>query len=354
MKTLKDELIKELDANIPKEYKIIVMPHFCIDNFVLCGNDSKSFFHNIEKIANQGGGNMVVSQILRQGGKAANCTSALLSLGAQIYLIAKTDEIGYKLLEYFFEGKNADLSYVSRDGKLAFTTAIELKDTNIMLSDPGSLSQFGPEYLTDAEEKIIREADLICISDWGLNNKGTELAEYVFGIVKEKKKGKTFFDPGDPSPKKEKEYDEIEGMNNRILKNGLIDILSINEDEAKKYGMIKNLNIAINNLSKWVRVDLHTRYYARSVYKDLMTKKIPAFDIQPKRLTGAGDAWNAGDIFGEIMGLPDDLRLLLANAVAAYYISDLKGRHPTRKDLIKFLEGVSFKDKLPAHPSIIS
>lgn len=347
MIALIEKLIEKLDDDVSSELNIVVMPHYCIDNFIQCG-DEKSFLKDFDDIANQGGGNMFMKQTLLRGGKAANCASALLSLGAPTYLIAKTDEIGYKLLEHFFEGKNADLSYVSRDGKLAFTTAIELKGTNVMLSDPGELLQFGPEYLPDKEEKIIREADIVCVSDWGLNNKGTELAEHVFGIVKEEKKGKTFFDPGDPSPKEGNSKTEIEMMVNKILLGGLVDILSINENEIEKYGKTNNLNKAINLFSKVGRVDLHTQDYVKSLFKDRETEKINTFDIQPKRLTGAGDAWNAGDIFGEAIGLSDDLRLILANAVAAYYISDSEGRHPTRKELIKFLEKVSLKKDVPA------
>jgi len=315
MRVIKEELIEKLAKSTPEEFKIVVMPHFCIDSSIQCEDDCRLFIRNFESIADQGGGNMVIKQTLLRGGKAANCTSALLSLGVRTYLITKTDEIGYKLLQYFFEGKDADLSYVSRDGELASTTAIEFRGKNVMLSDPGSLAQFGPECLTDKEERLIREADIVCVSDWGLNKRGTELAEHVFGIVREEKKGKTFFDPGDPSPKGGNVNEEIERMVSR----------------------------AINYLRKAVRVDLHTEDYVRTFYKDRETEKMPAFDIQPKRLTGAGDAWNAGDIFGEIIGLADGLRLMLANAVAAYYISDPESGHPAKQELIEFLDEAALK-----------
>lgn len=343
MRMIKEELIERLKKSTSKEFKIVVMPHFCIDGSIQYEGDYRSFIRKFERIADQGGGNMVIKQTLLRGGKAANCASALLSLGVRTYLITKTDEIGYKLLEYFFEGKGADLSYVSRDGELASTTAIEFGGKNVMLSDPGSLSQFGPECLTDKEEKLIREADIVCVSDWGLNKRGTELAEHVFGIVREEKGGKTFFDPGDPSPKGGNIKEEIERMVSRILSEGLVDILSVNEDEVKRYGKKDDPSRAINYLRNAVRVDLHTEDYVRTFYKNRKTEKMPAFDIQPKRLTGAGDAWNAGDIFGEVIGLSDDLRLMLANAVAAYYISDPERRHPTKQDLIEFLDEASLK-----------
>jgi len=54
------------------------------------------------------------------------------------------------------------------------------------------------------------------------------------------------------------------------------------------------------------------------------------------RSTGAGDAWNAGNIFGDALGLPDSCRLTLANAVAGFYVSSLTAEHPTLPKLIEF------------------
>lgn len=343
MNELKEELIEKLREVKPKEIKIVVMPHLCIDNFVQYGENYESFIEKVEKIAKHGGGNLSIKQNLQRGGKAANCASALGSLGVETYLISKTNDFGYELLKFFFEGKNVDISHVSKDGELAFTTTIELEGVNVMLSDPGSLSKLGPEFFSDKDEELIREADVVCISDWGLNERGTELAKYVFGIVKEWKKGKTYFDPGDPSPKGETEKKEIGRLATEVLEKELVDYLSVNEDETKRYGRTNNLGRAIDYLRRFSRVDLHTKDYAISYNKGKETEKISTFDVQPKRLTGAGDAWDAGNIFGDVIGLSDDLRLMLANAVATYYISDSGGRHPTKEDLIEFLEGLSLR-----------
>jgi ribokinase len=343
MREMKEELIEKLKEKITKEFKIVLMPHFCVDNIIQYKETYGSFTKKLEKIVNRGGGNLVIKQDLQRGGKAANCASALASLGFPPYLIVKTNELGYKLLEYFFAKKDVILSHVSKGGELAFTTAIELKGANIMISYPGSVSKFGPKDLTDKDKKLIREADIVSISDWGINEKGTYLTKYVFNVIKKEGKGKTFFDPGDSSPKGNKEKAEIERLLKEILAKGMVDILSVNEDEVKRYGRVANFRMAIDYLRKMTRVDLHTKDYARSFSKDKETERIPTFEVQPKRLTGAGDAWNAGDIFGELMGLSDNLRLMLANAVAAYYISEPKGNHPTREDLIKFLEVASFK-----------
>ena len=56
------------------------------------------------------------------------------------------------------------------------------------------------------------------------------------------------------------------------------------------------------------------------------------------RATGAGDAWDAGNILGDGNGLSGECRLMLANAVAACYLSGSSGAHSTRLELARFVE----------------
>jgi len=83
------------------------------------------------------------------------------------------------------------------------------------------------------------------------------------------------------------------------------------------------------------RVDLHTSAFAGSFTKDNEVI-VPAFKVSVLRSTGAGDAWNAGNIFGDALGLPVSCRLTLANAVAAYYVSSQTAEHPTLHRLMEF------------------
>lgn len=334
MQLIVKELIEQLKEPILKECNVVVMPHFCIDNLIQYAGDFDSFKESAEHIVNQGGGNLKIKQIQQIGGKAANFAHALASLGMHSHLIAKTNEMGYILLEHLFKEKNVDLSHVKRNGELAFTSSIELKSANIMISDPASLSQFGPENLTQDDEELIKAADLVCISDWGLNEKGTELANHVFKLMKEEGQGKTFFDPGDPSPKKERPDKEIKELIKNVISAGLVDIMSVNMEEAQQLG-------GLDFLRTQTRVDLHTRNFSKSLFGFKGTAKIPVFKVSPKRLTGAGDAWNAADAYGEILGFSDETRLLFANATATYYISDSRGRHPSIEDLMVFLENNS-------------
>lgn len=334
MRELISDLVERLNKSISFESKVVVMPHFCVDNLIRFKGSNQLFMDSFQSIVKQGGGNIPVSQVIQVGGKAANCANALAALGIKPFLIAKTNDLGYILLKHFFPENNVDISHVKRDGELAFTSSIELDEANVMISDPGSLSEFGPEYLTQDDEDLIMDADFVLISDWGLNNKGSELAKHVFQLVKDNGKGNTFFDPGDPSPKGESMDKEIMKLIKDVIGSGLVDVFSLNLQEAEKFQ-------GIDFLRTVSRVDLHTRDYATSFFGFRDIEKIPAFDVKSLRLTGAGDAWNAGNIFGEILDLSDELRLLLANSVAAYYIADSHGKHPSIPKLIEFLEGQS-------------
>jgi len=133
-----------------------------------------------------------------------------------------------------------------------------------------------------------------------------------------------------------------------------VDVLSVNENEAISYAALLNNEIsmqrgklrfeelameAARTLAKHLpaRIDLHT-----TVFSATFTKKneiiVPAFKVKVLRATGAGDAWNAGNILGDGNALSDECRLALANAVAACYLADPEGKHPTRQKLAKFIE----------------
>lgn len=330
MQTIIKALLNDLEDLPKKQFTIVAMPHFCIDNLIKYSKSYESFRSEEEQIVALGGGNLNIPQIQQIGGKAANCADALASLGLSPHLIARTNQLGYILLEHLLGDKKVDTSHVKKDGELAFTSSIELDSANIMISDPGSLSRFGPDDLTDEDEKLIKNADMVCISDWGLNEKGTELAKHVFGLVKEEGRGKTFFDPGDASPKMDRKEDEINKLVREVIAGGLVDIISLNLEEAASLG-------GLDLLRTHTRIELHTKEYSRSLFGFNESEMVPTFSVSPKRLTGAGDAWNAGCVFGHLFGFSDEHRILFANAIAAFYISDLKGEHPTVPDIIEYL-----------------
>ena len=86
-----------------------------------------------------------------------------------------------------------------------------------------------------------------------------------------------------------------------------------------------------------VRVDIHTPHYSATIIGD-ETTAVPAFTVESHVVCGAGDAWNAGDIFGTLLEVPPMERLILANAIASLYVSSPSATHPHIPDIVKYLE----------------
>jgi sugar/nucleoside kinase (ribokinase family) len=350
-----EELLHFLERLKPaKKFKVVVMPDFFLDRLLTYEGEIEHFSRDLAEVAERKGGSIHgIRQLELRGGNAANTAAALAALGAQVYPILDTSLLGLHLLKFYLDPFEVDLSHVKTGGKMSLTTAIELTNqggrVNVMMSDLGSLSEFGLDHFTPEDFQVLREADYICIFHWAATRRwGTQLAEGVFDYVRKKGKGKTYYDTSDPTPKKE----EVPRLVKKVLLGKLVDIFSVNENEAfcyasqldEKVDSLQNkmkldelarecARILAKNLS--ARVDLHTTTFAGS-FTGNSEVMVPAFKVSVLRATGAGDAWNAGNVFGDALGLPDRLRLTLANAVAAYYISSPDGEHPTLSKLVDF------------------
>jgi len=346
-----------------KEVSVVVMPDFFLDRFISLDYDIKAFSKIIGDVVRRKGGSVDgIEQAEFRGGNAINTASALAALDVKVTPIVCTSKLGLHLIKFYLKSSRVNLSRIKIFEKLSITTAMELKTengkANVMLRDVGALADFGPRHLNDEDFEEIENADYVCVFNWaGTKRFGTKLAETVFRHVKVKGKGKTYYDTADPTPNKEK----IPELVKNVLQSRFLDVLSVNENEAVCYasqlsGKIKEFreSLRFDELAKEsarilashlsARIDLHTTSFSATFTKKDETV-VPAFQVPILRATGAGDAWNAGNILGDAYGLPDDCRLLLANAVAAYYISNQKGLHPTRKELIKFCEKLKRKSK---------
>jgi sugar/nucleoside kinase (ribokinase family) len=348
-----DDLLRNLQRAEPRRFKVVVMPDFFVDRFVAFPGDAKLFERKIEEVVSHFGGNIHdIKQMELRGGSAANTASALAKLGAAVSPIIKTGQLGLHLLEFYLKPFGVDLSHVKVEGETALTTALEFTNknerVNVMMGDLGSLPTFGPKDLNDADLRLLKEADYACVFNWAPLKLGTELAETVFNHVKTEGKAKTYYDTGDPSPNKK----NISRLTKKVLSSENLDFLSVNENEALQYASqvdpkAKNqhektdrLNVAkecARILARHVsaRVDLHTSAFAGSFKKD-DEMIVPSFNVNPLRTTGAGDAWNAGNILGDALRLPDSCRLTLANAAAAFYVSSPSAEHPSLSEIVDF------------------
>jgi len=343
------------------EFDVVTTPDFFLDRLVSIDYNMGRFCGNLERVAEKKGGSLDnITQANFRGGNAVNTASALAALGAKVTPIICTDKLGQQLIRFHLKPERIDFSHVKIFDRASITTALEFEaedgKVNVMLRDVGSLTDFGVHHLNDKDFDAIDCADYVCVFNWaGTKHFGTELAKKIFRRKKAKGKGKTYCDTADPTPNLKK----IPELVKSVLQSKDLDILSVNENEAVCYAAqlserVATLkkNVRLDELARKsartlashlsARIDLHTTNYA-ATFTGKREIVVPAFRVPVWRATGAGDAWNAGNILGDAHELADDCRLTLANAVAAYYISDPAGKHPSQKQLIKFCEKLKTK-----------
>ncbi len=350
------EKLKAVLSGVSEDLTVVVLPDFFLDRLITLEKTQSEFTKTVAEIASRKGGSLDgIPQTDIRGGNAINVASALATLGVKVIPIICTSQLGRELLEHYLKPLGVDLSHVKVAGSASVTTALELAGqngkVNVMLRDLGALAGFGPEDLSEADYEAIRMADFVCVFNWaGTRDHGTELARNIFDVVKAHGRGKTFFDSADPTPNCEKIPELVE----KVLKTRQLDILSLNENEAITYARylkgsevseivdkrideiaLESARFLARQLS--ARIDLHTTSFSATVTRQNEIL-VPAFKVNALRATGAGDAWDAGNIYGEANGLSDGSRLTLANALSALYLEDLEGKHPTRQQLINFLK----------------
>ncbi len=357
-----EKLLNHLNTFKPETFSVALMPDFFLDRFVSWNGDAEEFTTSILEVAARKGGSIDnVMQMDCRGGNAVNTATALALLGVNVFPVICTSELGLSLLKLRLQRLPVDLSHAKIEENASVTTALELtyrqEKRNIMLRHLGSLEGFGPASLSEEDFSLIEKVDVVCVFNWaGTRRHGTQLAETVFQHAKTRGVGKTYYDTADPLSNKP----GIPYLVKRILlHHNLVDNLSLNENEAITYAKYvapketnklqkqhKALPILAKECAKILaqrltcHIDLHTTTYAASFTKIKCTV-VPAFKVKTLRATGAGDVWNAGNIFAGSNNFPDDMRLTFANAVAAHYVSSPTTKHPQLPALQAFLRQAS-------------
>lgn len=356
LEELRQRLLVKL-ANAKVDSDVVAMPDFFLDHSSTCDFDAQHLTKKILSVAARGGGEISnVPQTLEVGGNAAICTLALANLGSKVQPIMKTDALGLQLMRYFYETPNIDLTRIKLTGLLTPTIILELRNrnrsTNIMLGDSSRITPFGFGDLDSEDLAIITKARYVCVFNWLYNMNGTELAEKVFEYCHANSRARTFFDSSDPRPR----LKDLSELDRRVLRNELIDIWGLNENEALTFARLYERKLKSRSSSAVLaagkvisantgaKVYLHTADYSASIVEDQVTL-VPAFDIVPRRGTGAGDSWNAGVMIADALGLMEEEGLLFANAVAGRYATHAKRVYSRLPDIVDFLREPALKLK---------
>lgn len=311
--------------------RVVVLPDLSVD--VLASLPEWTTTRSrLDAIAEQGGGNLPLGAAdIKLGGNAANLAMALARLGAEVDLIAETDDLGWGLLQKAVGGTGLGLEGVRVGSQRSTTVALECEDANLMLSDPGPVDGFGPERLSEKDWRRLEAADAVAVVNWAQNRRGTDL---IGALSDRLGSGKRFLylDTGDPSHRGGEALDLVTAGE---LWDG-IDAWSMNEHELEvfSHGTGDDPIAAAKALAGQlgIRIDLHTRGWAATV-ADGPPVQVEADDTPARRLTGAGDAWNAGNLAGHLLGFSPIERLELAHRVASHYVSSPDGQPPTAQEV---------------------
>ncbi|TXT57672.1 MAG: hypothetical protein BAJATHORv1_10375 [Candidatus Thorarchaeota archaeon] len=267
-------------------------------------------------------------------------------------MVITTDSYGASMLKALVD-PDLDLSHVHTDGALSATVSVEGeyqgRHVNLMISDSGSAARFTFDDLAEDDIKALEKCGLVALLNLNHNSAGVEFAFDLFSTLK-RKDLISFIDTGDPSARP----NMIQSLVTHVLKKDLVDIIGVNENEVCWCAWaLDNRNEEwrenISNPNRWIdaakhlsletgiRVDLHTPQFAATIEEDVVTA-VPTFDVVPKISLGAGDTWNAGNIYGTLLTLEHVDRLAFANAAAALYVSSSKTRHASLDEIITFLK----------------
>ncbi len=325
--------------------RVCVLPDFFLDRIVFVPS-LQDLFTKIKRKAALGGGSLRgFKQIEVKGGNATNLAFALSSLSVKTNLYI----VGDRLAKAITAACPEKCSIRLIDGRPGYTVALEFPyrgtRVNVMLSDVGDLLDFSGEGLTRRDISTLSGSDCIALVNWAANSRGTELAAMVFNLGA-KNDRMNFLDPADLLGAEER----FREFSKRIISEGLMDVLSLNENEARILARLLKLRKpplsynadSIRRLARSlhealsVTIDIHTRIGSASSTSE-ETAWAESFGEIAGPITGAGDAWDAGDIAGHLLKLENVKRLKLANACAYLYIAE-NATPPTLSEVTEFLE----------------
>jgi len=330
---------------------IVVMHDFFVDRIIRLESKENLFGALSEKAKVGGGSIRGIPTADVKGGNAVNIAYSLAKLGAKVSLFTVADEMGSIMIRQSFSQFGDKVRLRIASGRAGLTTCFEFphEDTrvNVMVSDIGDNESFGPERISsEADRTILKNADGVMVVNWATNVNGTELAEFSF---KNSPSAFRFLDPADIETRKHDFRDSLAKLSDKI------DCLSINENECNSLADALGFGRVLGSLYSVEEVKQASKRISESVgiSTDLHTKigsawsngKESAFahaiKVDAKRLTGAGDTWDAADIIGYLAGLHPQERLLFANCCASLYIRDPNGEPPSMNKAFELIERVS-------------
>lgn len=279
----------------------------------------------------RGGGSIHdVEQEDIRGGNAVNLAHALGRLGANVLLVTHSDEEHLPLLQRAFDGLRVET--IVKPLPPGLTVSLEER-VNVMVSHSGGAAKFSPALLTEGDWRALRSSRVVCSANWAANDRGTELLLALRDNLGERTT--VHLGTADVTDR----YERYKGLVGLMKRRRLADWLSLNEYEADSTARALGLRrespgemCGMISKELGTRVDVHTEY-ASYTSADGSVEGRRTHHVRPKRLTGAGDVWDAASIFAYLRGMDDGRRLEFANTAASLYVGAETVRPPTVREV---------------------
>jgi len=325
-----DKIIKVVDIRFNSDKKILIKSLNDFYNKISNFNGSK----NIE----------IINKRNKPGGNGPNTSQGLIKLGTDINIVGSFGKTNI-YNEFKTIKKHAKNFYsISNPG---YTYAFEFNDGKIMFGNLKNINKINYKNIIEQIGrkkfyKMISESSLVCCLNWTMIINMTEIIENIFKNVRNIKK-QFFIDISDPEKRSRNDLSEFMDIIKKY--SPAYDIyISLNENEADQVLSILNLQastkfdykaeqiahelgvISVVHSSKRVAVSNNANIYS------IKTKYVK----KPTILTGAGDNFNSGLIYGIINKFSLKESIILGTATAGFYISE--GESPNINNLIQFIE----------------
>ena len=248
--------------------------------------------------------------------------------------------------------KKSTIINISNPG---LTDAVEFLDGKLMIGKRECLKDVNWNKIKEkiGVKKLISlfsDAKLVGLENWTMLPYMTEiwngLIEEIIPNLNDNCDKYIFFDLADPENRLKNDILEALYVIKKFSSKFKV-ILGLNEKEAYEIGEILDisspsnkptLDILVKSIAKKLDIYclvVHPIKEAYAVCDSKLYHTLGPYEPNPKLTTGAGDNFNAGFCFGQVLGLSVQLSLVLGTATSGYYVRNSKS--PDLESIIEFL-----------------
>lgn len=248
--------------------------------------------------------------------------------------------------------KKSTIINISNPG---LTDAVEFLDGKLMIGKRECLKDVNWNKIKEkiGVKKLISlfsDAKLVGLENWTMLPYMTEiwngLIEEIIPNLNDNCDKYIFFDLADPENRLKNDILEALSVIKKFSSKFKV-ILGLNEKEAYEIGEILDisspsnkptLDILVKSIAKKLDIYclvVHPIKEAYAVCDSKLYHTLGPYEPNPKLTTGAGDNFNAGFCFGQVLGLSVQLSLVLGTATSGYYVRNSKS--PDLESIIEFL-----------------